>query len=48
MSNPDVEIVRRLFQTVEERDLETMFELYDPEAIVRFLERGGVGSEPQQ
>ena len=35
MSNSNVEIVRRLFQTVEERDLETMFELYDPEVVIR-------------
>ncbi len=35
MSNQNVEIVRRLFRTVEERDLETMFELYDPEVVIR-------------
>ncbi len=35
MSDQNVEIVRRLFQTVEERDLETMFELYDPEVVIR-------------
>jgi uncharacterized protein len=35
MSRENVEIVRRLFQTVEERDLETMFELYDPNVVIR-------------
>ena len=35
MSEQNVEIVRRLFQTVEERDLETMFELYDPGVVIR-------------
>ena len=31
----NVEIVRRLFRSVEERDLETMFELYDPAVVIR-------------
>ena len=35
MSDRNVEIVRRLFKTVEERDLETMFDLYDPEVVIR-------------
>jgi ketosteroid isomerase-like protein len=35
LSNENVEIVRRLFQTVEERDLETMLELYDPKVVIR-------------
>ena len=35
MSNANVRVVRRLFQTVEERDLETMFELYDREVVIR-------------
>jgi ketosteroid isomerase-like protein len=34
VSSQDVEIVRRLFRTVEERDLETMFELYDPDVVI--------------
>src|SRR5215207_8792436 len=35
MPNTNVEIVRRLFRTVEERDLETMFDLYDPQIVIR-------------
>ncbi|HZO58519.1 MAG TPA: nuclear transport factor 2 family protein [Solirubrobacterales bacterium] len=35
MSDQNVEIVRRLFRSVEERDLETMFELYDPRVVIR-------------
>ena len=35
MTDQNVEVVRRLFQSVEERDLETMFELYDPQVVIR-------------
>ena len=31
----NVDVVRRLFQAVEERDVETMFELYDPDVVIR-------------
>jgi ketosteroid isomerase-like protein len=31
----NVEIVRRLFRAVEEREVEPMFEIYDPEVVIR-------------
>ena len=35
MSDQNVEVVRRLFQSVEDRDVETMFELYDDQVVIR-------------
>jgi ketosteroid isomerase-like protein len=31
----NVAVVRRLFRAVEERDIEPMFEIYDPEVVIR-------------
>lgn len=35
MTASNVDVVRRLFQAVKERDIEPMYEIYDPDVIVR-------------
>jgi len=35
MATDNVDVVRRLFQAVEARDIEPMYELYDGDVIVR-------------
>jgi ketosteroid isomerase-like protein len=35
MSSNNVDVIQRLFQAVEDRDVETMYEIYDPEIVIR-------------
>jgi ketosteroid isomerase-like protein len=35
MTADNVDVIRRLFRAVEERDIELMFDIYDPEVVVR-------------
>jgi ketosteroid isomerase-like protein len=35
MTTENVEVIRRLFQAVEERDIQPMLEIYSPEVVVR-------------
>jgi len=42
---PSVEIIQRLFRAVEERDIEPMFEIYDPEVVIREAQSLPYGGE---
>jgi uncharacterized protein len=35
VSQDNIDIIRRLFRAVEERDIEPMYEIYDPEVVIR-------------
>jgi hypothetical protein len=44
MTADNVDVIRRLFRAVEERDVEPMFDIYDPEVVVwEARERGQAG-----